>query len=181
MNPHRNIPVSSSKLPYSADLYCSLWSLYLSAVFHNKSTMKIWKKCSRAISYIGPHPRLAIHLGQRPALHCSCPSLFAPFCPFCSLVMSASLSVGNRLHPIISPLLINHNLLLWMSSTYKPINVTNSSIPLFFCLFFCVKDGQVSQHTSVLVIGKRVMMDQKEQHCHCTNKVRPLFPPASWP
>ena len=40
----------ASKLPYSADMYCSLCSLYLSAVFHNKSTMKIWKKCSRAIS-----------------------------------------------------------------------------------------------------------------------------------
>ena len=63
-----------------------------------------------------------------------------------------------------------------MSSTYKPINVTNSSILLFFCLFFCVKDGQVSLHTSVLVIGKRVMMDHKEQHCHFTNKAHPLFP-----
>ena len=36
------------------DLYCSLWSLYLSAVFHNKSTMKIWKKYSRAISQFVP-------------------------------------------------------------------------------------------------------------------------------
>ena len=63
-----------------------------------------------------------------------------------------------------------------MSSTYKPINVTNSSTLLFFCLFFCVKDGQVSLHTSVLVIGKRVMMDHKEQHCHFTNKAHPLFP-----
>ena len=42
------------KFPYSADLYCSLWSLYLSAVFHNKSTMKIWKKYSRAISQFVP-------------------------------------------------------------------------------------------------------------------------------
>ena len=44
-------PCMVSKLPYSTDLYCSLWSLYFSAVFHNKSTMKIWKKYSRASSY----------------------------------------------------------------------------------------------------------------------------------
>ena len=31
--------VQSVVLPYPADLYCSFWSLYLSAVFHNKSTM----------------------------------------------------------------------------------------------------------------------------------------------
>ena len=43
-------PLSASKLPYSADLYCSLWSLYLSAVFHNKSTMRNMKKYSWAIS-----------------------------------------------------------------------------------------------------------------------------------
>ena len=45
-----SVLINPSKLPYLADFYCSLWSLYLSAVFHNKSTMEIWGKYSRTIS-----------------------------------------------------------------------------------------------------------------------------------
>ena len=43
-----------SKLPYSADLYCSFCSLYLSAVFHKKSTMRNMKEIQPSNELLPP-------------------------------------------------------------------------------------------------------------------------------